>query len=120
MPSRKGKGELERASLAAPFWGYCPGVDAASREHYIESTHHGARLEPMSSERESVDLACLVSEGFSFTAGAPGRQACPKPVCTAGDSHSVGGDPKHTWPGSMSLPRSGLGACATPKEESRP
>lgn len=69
-------------------------MDAASREHYIESTHHGARLEPMSSERESGDLACLVSEGFSFTAGAPGRQACPKPVCPAGDSHFVGGDPK--------------------------
>lgn len=39
-------------------------------------------------------LACVLSEGEEFTAGAPGSQACLKPVCIAGDSHPVGGDPK--------------------------
>lgn len=42
-------GAHERASLVAPFWEYCLSVAATSKSICIESVHHGARLEPVSS-----------------------------------------------------------------------
>lgn len=73
---------------------YCPRVDTASGKRLYRE--HASRSQAGAREQLRVsrwELAYIVSE-FLIQSRAPGREACLRAVCTAGDGHSVGGEPR--------------------------